>query len=189
MRTLMACFVALVVTTSAHAVVITSTAPQSGFSGFSSSPFPLATFNYTPAQVSSLATIDQIAITLQIRDGDTASGNFDFNDLTLYLDGINTGIRLNGFPNNNTVTLTVGPLNNINGAALLAALQDGVFIATAVDADPNDNDFGVPSTFRATLSLTGQATPEPVSLVVFGGLVVGGAGIALRRRMAVKAAA
>ena len=28
------------------------------------------------------------------------------------------------------------------------------------------------------------ATPEPVSLVVFGGLLVGGAGVALRRRMA-----
>jgi hypothetical protein len=29
-----------------------------------------------------------------------------------------------------------------------------------------------------------QITPEPVSLVVFGGLVLGGAGVALRRRMA-----
>lgn len=37
----------------------------------------------------------------------------------------------------------------------------------------------------------GQANPvpEPISLVVFGGLIVGGAGIALRRRMTAKAMA
>ena len=87
-------------------------------------------------------------------DGDSAPGDFDFNDLTLYLDGINTGIILNGWPNNandfrNTVSGT--PLN---GDAILAALQaDGKLIATFNDADPSDNFWDLSGGFDATLKI------------------------------------
>ena len=53
-----------------------------------------------------LTTVDRITVTITMDDGDSAgsdpkdaSDNFDFNDLTLGLDGINTGLLLNGFPN------------------------------------------------------------------------------------------
>jgi len=47
---------------------------------------------------------------------------------------------------------------------------------------------GAPIGSDLAFQLNGSAVPEPISLVVFGGLLVGGAGIALRRRMT-KAAA
>jgi hypothetical protein len=129
------------------------TAPQSGFVGFSGTPVLITTFEIPPN--TTLPTqIQDIEISFVMDDGDSAPGDFDFNDLTLYLDGINTGIILNGWPNDasdfrNTVSGT--PLN---GDAILAALQaDGKLIATFSDADPNDNFWDLSGGFDATLKI------------------------------------
>src|SRR5262249_10102642 len=80
----------------ASADIITSTVPESGFSGFTGAVTTFATFNNfgTPPLLSS---IDSITLTLTVRDGDTASGNFDFNHISLSLSGFGTGVLLNGF--------------------------------------------------------------------------------------------
>ncbi|GCL35462.1 hypothetical protein SR1949_05570 [Sphaerospermopsis reniformis] len=129
------------------------TAPQSGFVGFSGTPVLITTFEIAPN--TTLPTqIQDIEISFVMDDGDSAPGDFDFNDLTLYLDDINTGIILNGWPNDasdfrNTVSGT--PLN---GDAILAALQaDGKLIATFSDADPDDNFWDLSGGFDATLKI------------------------------------
>ena len=44
-----------------------------------------------------LGSISNITITLTVGDGDSALGERDFDQLTLALDGIDTGLHLNGF--------------------------------------------------------------------------------------------
>ena len=129
------------------------TAPQSDFVGYSGTPVLITTFEIAPN--TTLPTqIQDIEISFVMDDGDSAPGDFDFNDLTLYLDDINTGIILNGWPDSasdfrNTVSGT--PLN---GDAILAALQaDGKLVATFNDADPNDNFWDLSGGFDATLKI------------------------------------
>jgi hypothetical protein len=129
------------------------TAPQSGFVGYSGTPVLITTFEIAPN--TTLPTqIQDIEISFVMDDGDSGPGDFDFNNLTLYLDDINTGIILNGWPNNandfrNTVSGTPQ-----NGDAILAALQaDGKLIATFSDADPSDNFWDLSGGFDATLKI------------------------------------
>src|SRR5258706_717289 len=94
---------------------------------------PIATFDYTSnangslvnqgvASYNNLASIGSLTLTVTINDGDTATGNFDFNDLTIGLDGFDTGIKLNGFSNGAIQTLDIAGAPN-NSAAILAALK------------------------------------------------------------------
>jgi hypothetical protein len=77
-------------------------------------------------------------------------------DLTLALDGIDTGIALNGFPPADPDTETIGGVP-LNKEQILAALQaDGELEASIIDADPGDNMLGVPSAFETTLALKGK---------------------------------
>lgn len=79
-------------------------------------------------------------MTLTLTDGDLGPGNFDYDDLTLGLDGINTGILLNGFFNGFSDTVTVTGVPN-NASAILAALQaDGRLVGTVIDADTDSGD-------------------------------------------------
>ena len=174
----------------ASAAVIQSTVSQSGFgprfnpvtglpslglqSGGSypitDNPDTTAVEGYTfaPGQ---LTTIDRITVTITMSDGDSAgtdpkdaSDEFDFNDLTLGLDGIDTGLRLNGFPNKAIFTADLTQVNPATSAALIAALADGVLVGSVIDADadpavtPLTPDFiGFPGTQETTLVLEGQA--------------------------------
>ena len=102
----------------------------------------------------------EITFTATIDDGDTGTGEIDENDLTLALDGIDTGLLLNGFRNGATDTQTVSGAP-INEAQILAALKaDGELAATFVDADvdgTNGNNFlDVPGEFDTTLVLAGK---------------------------------
>ena len=135
----------------------------------------------------SLFDITQITITLTVLDGDTGAGPppDEFRDtLRLFLDGIDTGILLNGlddaanddnpvFPGDyaaGTETISGFPMNS---SAILAALQmDGQLLATiyATAGDVNDGNLLTVPRFTpespaqpifATLSITGTQVPEP----------------------------
>ena len=161
-------------------VTLTSTVPQSNFSGPQNrGEYPLtgsAAYNFTTQDYPSLASIDGLSVLLRATDADTGTGmgNYDFGDLTLGLDGINTGIVLNGLPNNTTRTFTFSGAPN-NSDLILAALQaDGQLVGTVFDSDPDDGDdtIGFPLASNVTtLTLFGEentqgggGTPVPFEL-------------------------
>ncbi len=143
--------------------------------------------------LSSLSAINSITFTMTMIDGDSASGNFDFNHLTLYLggtynantgilaSGINTGIVLNGFRGNgllDTLTFT-GNVNTTTGAAILSALSSngGKIQAYVVSDNPNDTAAAANEVFVgndahnavATLAFSDTAAvPEPATVSLLG---------------------
>lgn len=131
-----------------------------------------------------LGAIMSIQVTLTLQDGDSASGNFDFNHLFLALDGINTGLALNGFRGSGLQdTLTIsGNVTPTIGASLLAAFSDHQFVGTIVTDNANDtsapNDIfagnnGLNATTTLVLNDTAQV-PEPASIALFfaGGIAL-----------------
>src|SRR5215212_9118211 len=85
-----------------------STKPQSGFAGKAAGArITAAADPYSFSNTSTIASLKQVTIRVTIRDGDTGPGEGDENDLLLELDTINTGIALNGFVDNQTVTRTI----------------------------------------------------------------------------------
>jgi len=157
----------------AWAQTLTSTVKQSGFSGSSLNPVAIngSPYDYSGQDYASLDSIDQVSITLTIFDGDTALGQEppfgDRDQLTLGLDGIDTGIKLNDFPNNQTTTQTITGVPN-NAADILAALKtDGQLNATVIDQSPGDNFLVLDATVDTTLVLVGttevDTTPPTVT--------------------------
>lgn len=115
-------------------------------------------FSFTNVQ--RIRKLQQITFTATIDDGDTGPGEIDEDDLTLALDGIDTGILLNGFRGDETDTQTVSGVP-INQSQILAALKaDGELAAAFVDDDVdgvNGNNFlDVPGEFDTTLVLEGK---------------------------------
>jgi hypothetical protein len=134
---------------------LASTIEQSGFSNFIGEQASLTARPYTfPAQdVASCLSIQSISVTLTLDDGDTGAGEFDEGDLTLGLDGIDTGIELDGFPDGQEVTLTITGSPN-NAAAILVALKaDNELDGSILDADPGDNTVDIPASFDTTLEI------------------------------------
>ena len=186
---------------SAAPITISSTVDQSGVTvPQSGGPYPLtgagAPYDYTGTQYAQLTSIDSLTVTLTVSDGDSGPGEFDFNDLTLGLDGIDTGLLLNNFLNNNIVTQTLTQLSPALQAQILAALQvDGKLVGTVIDKDADGQitapDFiGFPSAngnIQTTLDITGQIpgggggnVPLPAA-VLLAPLGAGLAGIYSRR--------
>jgi hypothetical protein len=146
----------------------------------------LANFDYTNnangglvnqgvANYNGLASIGSLTLTVTIRDGDSATGNFDFNNLTIGLDGIDTGIKLNGFPDGPITSLDVSG-SPANAAAILAALKaDGMLKLSVFDSDvdlagsaPGANAGDViafPASSDAVLQLREGQTPDVGNLV------------------------
>jgi hypothetical protein len=137
-------------------------------------------YDFTAQNPSQLTTIDSITVSLTANDGDTGLGDFDRDNLTLGLDGFDTGIKLNDLLNNQIVTITsTGPI--LNAAAILAALQaDGRLVGTVIDSDadgPAADIIGFPSAqgnILTTLDITGQVqggggggNPIPLPAAVF----------------------
>jgi len=157
----------------AWAQTLTSTVQQSGHFGYSSNPVPIngSPYDYSGQDYASLGSIDQVSITMTLFDGDTALGQEppfgDRDQLTLGLDGIDTGIKLNDFPNNQTTTQTITGVPN-NAADILAALKtDGQLNATVIDQSPGDNFLVLDATVDTTLVLVGttevDTTPPTVT--------------------------
>src|SRR5918994_5819554 len=103
-------------------------------------PLTGATTPYTYANTNKIVRLNQIKVTLTC-DGcstETTLG-LDFNELTLGLDGIDTGIKLNGLAHTGLNTITVAGQPNNRDQILAALKTDGQLVGTIIDANPNDN--------------------------------------------------
>jgi hypothetical protein len=159
---------------SAATLNLTSTVPESGFVGLQNLPsYPLTATPYSfTGQVNSFAnitSIDSLTVTLQISDGDTAPGDFDENNLFLALDGVNTGLALNGFPNNANLSLTLSTVPAAVQAALIAALADGQLVGTVLDISPLNGTVGDTIAFPALVDTTLDLVVSGANLDVPGG--------------------
>jgi hypothetical protein len=146
-----------------------------------SNQMPVALFNYPGA--SGLNDLSQIEFTVSMQVGDPATSN-----LTLGIDGIDTGIALTGFERDNlvekTFTMNEGDANWLDPgkeAELLNALKDGEVFASIIGADVDDLKVQLYSDTEVSLCITGngpETVPEPASMLVWAAA----AGVAIRRR-------
>lgn len=132
-------------------------------------------WDFTGDNYQSLTEISFIQVTLTLQDGNSASGDFDFNHLFLSLDDINTGIALNGFRGNGLEdTLTISGNPGAAGPAILAALQnDGHLLGKIITDNVNDavfpNELFVGNdALNATTTLV-VGIPEPGTTALIGG--------------------
>ncbi len=135
-------------------------------------------YNFS-ANFSSLTSIMFIQVTLTVQDGNSSATDgqgFDFGHLFLGLDGINTGLALNGFRGNgleDTLTFS-GTVSAAIGAAILTNLQDGFLLGTIITDNPGDsilapNDLFIGNdTLNATTTLTLSDVPEPTTIALIG---------------------
>jgi hypothetical protein len=111
------------------------------------------------AGIGKLTAITRVAFSVTLEDLDTGTGpnDIDRGELTLALDGIDTGILLDGFGDAENVNGTVAGKPK-NAKRLLAALKaDGELVATIRDSDPTDpNSAAAPANFFAELVITGK---------------------------------
>jgi hypothetical protein len=141
-----------------------STVPQSGVTASSPSNaagarITAANNPYSFSNTRTIASLKQVTIRATIFDGGTGPGSGDENDLFLELDGINTGIALNGFRTGKTDTRTISGSPNQKRALKDALKADGKLVARIFDADPTDvNSLGIPDTDETTLRIKGTLT-------------------------------
>lgn len=110
---------------------------------------------YSFAKASKVVRVN--GITATITDGDAGAGETERDDLRLVLDGVNTGIPLNGYRNGLRDTRTDSGVP-INKRELRNKLrQDGELHATIKDRDPGPNqDIILPANFETTLVIEGE---------------------------------
>ncbi|MBL8445831.1 MAG: PEP-CTERM sorting domain-containing protein [Zoogloeaceae bacterium] len=185
----LACCGALIPLAQAGATTIESNFVESGGVVEIKPPNPaiIGTFDFGGTG-GTLGSLSALSLTLTLTDGDSGAGDFDEGDLFLLLDGIDTGLALDGFGGGATTTQTFGLSllgnSNLANALLAALLDDGKLIAGILDTDsdnlsghrdgPNGkNVITLTSGHDAHLVLTGQATrlapatvPEPSSLAL-----------------------
>jgi hypothetical protein len=108
-------------------------------------------------KTSKIVRINRIFITARMFDGDTGAGDLDENNLTLALDGINTGIELNRFRNEEADTRTNSGEPNHKRALKKALKKDGKLQATIIDATPGDNnEVNLLANFETKLEIRGK---------------------------------
>ena len=164
-------------TAGAAPISLTSTTDESGYNGGTLASIPLtangafvptnAPWTFDPALVSQLDAIDTISISLILGSADSQPGGVNFDKMTLALDGIDTGIKLNGTwqiiknpPNDDIRPPLVFTGTVTDPAAVLAALKaDNKLVGTIRHTSPG-NDF-------ITLGST-QGSFGPTTLVING---------------------
>lgn len=155
---------------SAATITVVASTAQSGFAGSTVASIPLTgdpPYDFTGQNYGGLNSITGISVTLTTINGDSLPGGVNFDQFTLALDGIDTGLKLNGFLGQDqisTVTLN-GPVSN--SAAILAALQsDGKLVGTIIDSVPGDSAIGLPFLVETSLEITGDGSggTNPVPL-------------------------
>jgi hypothetical protein len=111
---------------------------------------------FTFPGVDKVTKIAKIAITVTLAGGGTQAGDPEQGALTLALDGIDTGLLLDGLPQADTGTVTISGIPN-NEAEIRARLQrDGKLSATIIDATPGDNGMSASSADNTTLVIKGK---------------------------------
>jgi hypothetical protein len=132
---------------------------------------PLA-LDFSSQSYTSILSLDSLNITLSFYNLDTLSSDTDFNNITLTLAGIDTGIKLNGYGNAGSTNSFLGA--PINGAAILAALNSnsgiltmGLLDVTASPSNPFWFNGGI-----ASLDLTDSTSPVPFTPSESMGLLV-----------------
>ncbi len=133
-----------------------ATVQQSGVTVFPANNAAINNFPYAFSRVGKLRRLERVTITLTVDDGETEAGDPDHGQLSLALDGIDTGILLDGFPDGE-LTLTRGGVPD-NAPQILAALRtDGELEASIIDHTLIlDNLLTIPSDFDTTLTLRGK---------------------------------
>jgi hypothetical protein len=183
-------------------ITVSSTVDQSGYLGGQNLPtYPLTGdpvtglgggFDFSGQGANGITSIDSLTITVaSINDGDTGTGDYDFNNLFLGLNGVNTGIALNGLLNGQIASVSVtGAPNAASTTALLAALQAGTPISGSIidispaNGTPAGDILGISRLGQATLTINGQTSvvgvpvPAAAFLAPLGAV---GAGIYARR--------
>jgi hypothetical protein len=156
---------------------------------------PIANFNYASnsdgslinqgvTDYNGLTSIGSLTLTVTIKDADTAAGQFDFNNLSIGLDGFDTGIKLNDFAGGTSLTDPDGPIVAksvsgvpLNASQILAALKsDGQLKLSVFDSDADTagsapgaisgDRIGFPSGVDATLQLRQTNSAEDTSPLV-----------------------
>jgi hypothetical protein len=135
-------------------------------------------YNFS-ADFSSLTSVMFIQVTLTLIDGNSSTDpdDFDYNHLFLALDGINTGLILNGFRGGGLLdTLTFsGTVDASTGAAIFASLQDGFLLGSIITDNASDTVLSPNELFTGnddadattTLSIS-DAVPEPTTVALIG---------------------
>jgi hypothetical protein len=146
-----------------------------------SNNLPVAIFNYPNA--GRVTDLTQIEFTMSMQVGDPQTSN-----LTLGIDGIDTGIALTGFERDSLVEKTFavseGDANWISPekeSEILAALADGEVFASIMGATPDDLKVQLYSDTNVQLCITGtepDQVPEPASILAWTAAGL----IAFRRR-------
>jgi len=112
---------------------------------------------FTFANARRFRRLDTITVTLRPGDAETGPGDRVEGQLFLDLDGINTGIALDGFGSNQTDPRTIAGVPRNKGAILGALKADGALQATIFDSNTADENFvDGPTGFDATLVLRGK---------------------------------
>ncbi|HVJ83516.1 MAG TPA: PEP-CTERM sorting domain-containing protein [Planctomycetia bacterium] len=147
---------------------------------------PFALFDFSSQQKLTGITGLEVALSMQVADPSA-------HNLTLALDGIDTGIQLTGFERDALVEKTfklddtdANWLSPDKEAALMTALSDGQVFASVLGETEDDLKIQLYSDTATSLCITGpeqtSAVPEPASLLIFA--LSAAAGAIHRRRRA-----
>ena len=169
------------------ALTIDATNTQVDYSDFFSSRIDITTssWDFSGEDYADLTCIGKISLTMTMGDGDTGwryyNGNkrpeFDRNDLILFLDDVNTGLRLNGFEDGETVTRTNEvTVDSALSTLLLTKLADGELRGTIYDTDWDDNKITLNSGYTATIEITGETDASCSTVPAPGAILLCGCG-------------